>query len=106
MNSRVKTRTFIVLGVLVALALVFFVAPHASTAPDGLSKVGIDHKLDANAKPSAVAGSPLANYSVKGVDDTGLSRGIAGATGVLITLGFGYGLFVVMKKTRRREGVG
>lgn len=99
-----RTRTFVVLGVLVALALVVFVSPYASSAPDGLEKVAADHSLDANAKASPVAGSPLADYSTKGVADPGLSKAVSGAVGVLVTLGAGYGLFYVLKRRQPADG--
>ena len=79
--------TLIVGGLLVALALVFFVAPHASSAPDGLEKVAADHQMDTGERVSTVADSPLADYSVRGVDNSGLGIGLAGALGVAITLG-------------------
>lgn len=101
-----RTRTFVILGVLVALALVVFVSPHASTSPDGLAKVGADKGLDSGATKSAASGSPLANYATKGVDDGGLSKGISGAIGVLVTLGAGYGLFFVLKKRPDHGGPG
>lgn len=105
MKSRMTTRTFVFLGVLVALALVVFVGPLASSSPDGLEKVSADHSIDADAKASPVAGSPLADYSAKGVDDEGLSTGVAGAIGVLVTLGAVYGLFFVIKRRDPDGGV-
>ena len=98
-----RTRTFVILGVLVALALVVFVSPFASSSPDGLERVAIDHKLDTNAKSSPVAGSPLADYSTTGVDDERLSTVISGAVGVMVTLGVGYALFFVLKKKEPGE---
>ena len=94
-------RAFLVVGILVALVLAFFVAPLASSSPDGLERVAIDHKLDSNVKASPTEKSPLAGYSTGG--DSRLSTGIAGVVGVGATLGIGYGLFFVMKKTRRSD---
>ena len=96
-------RTFVILGVLVTLALVVFVSPFASSSPDGLEKVAIDHRLDTNAKASPVAGSPLADYSTSGVDDERLSTVLSGVIGVVVTLGAGYGLFFVLKKKEPGE---
>lgn len=96
-------RAFLAVGLLVALGLAFFVAPLASSAPDGLNKVASDHKLDTNAKASPTEKSPLAGYSTGG--DSRLSTGLAGVVGVTATLGIGYGLFFVMKKTRRTDDI-
>jgi cobalt/nickel transport system permease protein len=92
-------------GLLVALALAAFASPFASTEPDGLNKVAADHGFDAAARDSAAAGSPLAGYSVKHVDDDKVTKGLAGTIGVVLTLLvagaiFGGMWFVV----RRRAG--
>ena len=87
MSRRTSLTTLVVGGLLVSLALVFFVAPHASSAPDGLQKVAAEHKMDSGERGSAVADTPLADYRVPRVDDAGLSTGLAGALGVAISLG-------------------
>lgn len=101
MSCRTSITTLVVGGLLGALALVFFVGPHASSSPDGLEKVAADHQLDTGKRASTVAGSPLAHYSVSGVDDSGLSKGLAGALGVAITLGIT--LTATKLLTRRRS---
>ncbi len=98
---RLTFGAFLTAGLLVCLALVFFVSPRASGSPDGLSKVAIDKGLDAHERPSAMADGPTAGYAVEGVDHEGLSTGLAGAIGVAATFALGFGLLAVL---RRRTG--
>lgn len=97
-----STRTFVVIGVLVALVLAFFVSPMASENPDGLNKVAADNSIDSNAKESAASKSPTADYEVKGVGNKSLSKGISGVIGVMLTLVLGWALFASMKRMRRQ----
>jgi cobalt/nickel transport system permease protein len=99
--KKVSTRTFVLVGVAVALVLAFLVSPHASSSPDGLEKVAADKGIDVGVKDHAMADSPLADYAVKGVDNTSLSTGLAGIVGVAVTFAVGFGLFTVLKKSRR-----
>ena len=94
---------FIGLGLAVALVLTFFVSPFASSQPDGLEKVAGDKGFLETAEDSAVAGSPLADYSTDGIGNERLSTGIAGIIGVTVTFAVGSGLFVVMKQLGRRS---
>ena len=100
---------FLVVALLVAGGLSYF----ASSDPDGLDSVTLSGcdvvETDAgeqlegtciaqNATDSAVAGSPLAGYSIGGVEGT---VGPAGVIGVLVTLLVAAGLFWML---RRRSG--
>jgi hypothetical protein len=85
----------------VALALAFFVAPHASESPDGLEKVAIDEGFAGRESPHAMAGGPAAGYQVDGVDDPLMSTGVAGVLGVLVTFAIGAGVVLVLQRSRR-----
>jgi cobalt/nickel transport system permease protein len=89
------------MGIAVALALAFLGSPHASSSPDGLEKVASDKGLGVGVTRHAMAESPLADYAVKGVDNTRLSTSLAGIVGVAITFAVGFALFTVLKKSRR-----
>lgn len=78
--------TFLGIGLLVTLLVAAVLSGFASGEPDGLERVAIDEGFDATAEDSAVAGSPLADYGVEGVDDERIGTGIAGVIGVGITL--------------------
>lgn len=79
----ISDRTLAISGVVLALLLVVFVAPFASTAPDGLERVAADHGIVA-AEESAPGGSST----------------IAGVAGTLVVLALGVGLARLL--TRRR----
>jgi cobalt/nickel transport system permease protein len=84
-------------GLAVALVLAFFVSPYASSSPDGLEKVAADKGLDTGVNDHAAGDSPLADYAVKGVDNSRLSTGLAGVLGVVLTFGLGLGVFMVVR---------
>ncbi|MGH9133556.1 MAG: PDGLE domain-containing protein [Ilumatobacteraceae bacterium] len=94
----------VVTGLVVALALAVFVSPFASSSPDGLEKVAAEKSLDTEADDHALAGSPLGDYGVEGVDDERVATGLAGLIGVGVTFGVGLGVFALVKATRRRPG--
>ena len=94
---------FVIGGLIVTLGLAFFVSPYASSSPDGLEKVSIDKGFDSTAQESATADSPLADYSVKGVENESLSTGLAGIVGVAITFGVGMLLFGLLRTIRARR---
>ena len=101
-------------GLLVALVLAGIVSNFASGSPDGLDSVLRDGcTFDSNdeivsgtcgaqgATEHDLGDSPLSDYGVKGVDNSFLSTGLSGVVGVLVTLGIGYGLFVLLRSRNR-----
>lgn len=95
-----RTGWLVGVGLLVALVLAGLVSYYASSAPDGLEKVSADHGLDAHAKDSAAADSPLSGYGVSGIQNERLSVGVAGVIGVGVTFAVAGGAFLLL---RRRE---
>ncbi|UYQ62601.1 energy-coupling factor ABC transporter permease [Streptomyces peucetius] len=91
-------------GLVTSLVLAGFVSFYASASPDGLEKVAADKGFDASAKEHAAAGSPLADYGVKDVEDARLSGGLAGAIGVGATVAVGTGVFHVVRRRRDTAG--
>lgn len=96
-----RNRGFLVVGVLVALLIAGVGSFYASSSPDGLEWSAEEQGFGHTAEDSAVAGSPLADYGVSGVDDARLSGGLAGVIGVAVTLALAGGLTLVL---RRRGG--
>jgi cobalt/nickel transport system permease protein len=90
---------FVIVGLAVALALVFFIAPIASGDPDGLERVAIDEGFSTEAQDHPIA-TPLAEYGVSGVDSERVGTMIAGAIGVVVVFGFGLGLVSVLRRRR------
>lgn len=94
-----RTRTFLLAGLLVALLLGGVASYYASSHPDGLvyvaEKVGF---LDTADDQSAAADGPMAGYQVTGVDDPRLSGGLAGVIGIVITLALAGGLALAIRR--------
>ena len=101
--GRLKLSLFVAAGLALALLLAFLVSPEASSQPDGLEKVAIDHGFADQADDHGLADSPLADYGVKGVDDERMSTGLAGVVGVAVTFALGAGLFGLLRWRRRRS---
>jgi hypothetical protein len=99
---RPSNRTFLVVGVVVALLQAGIVSGFASGSPDGLEKVAEDRGFLNSATEHDLADSPVADYAVEGVDDERLSGGLAGVLGVGATLLIGGGLFLAVR--RRGDG--
>ncbi|MFK0255922.1 energy-coupling factor ABC transporter permease [Streptomyces sp. NPDC090445] len=87
-------------GLATALVLAGIVSFYASASPDGLEKVAADQGIDQNVTEHAAAGSPLADYGVKDVDDARLSGGLAGVIGVGATVAVGTGVFWAVRRRR------
>lgn len=101
MKSSLKL--FILGGLLVAIALVLFVSPFASSNPDGLNKVAIDKGFDDTATEHALEDGPLAGYGIRGIDNERMSKGLSGLIGVLVTFGVGLLLFGALRAARARH---
>jgi hypothetical protein len=101
MNRR--TVWFIVGGLAVALVLAFGVSRYASSKPDGLEKVAADHRLDTDEKSHTMADGPFADYGTRGIDDPGLSTGVAGVVGVFATFAIAGGLVWLATRRSKRD---
>lgn len=100
----VSLKVLVIGGLAVALLLALLAGPLASDSPDGLEKVAEENGLMAGAAEHGFSGSPLADYSVRGVDGDSLGTGLSGIIGVLLTFAAGYGLFTVVRsKSTGRE---
>lgn len=95
---RRRNGIFLLVGIALALVLAGVVSYYASSAPDGLEKVSADHGLDAGARDSATADSPLAGYGVSGISNDRLSVGVAGVIGVGVTFLIAGGAFYLVRR--------
>jgi cobalt/nickel transport protein len=93
-------RLFLIGGLLVAAGLALLVSGFASSSPDGLEKVAEDKGFLETAKDHRFADGPLADYTVRGIDNERLSTGLSGLIGVLVTFGVGLALFALVRATR------
>ncbi len=99
-THRLSLLTFLAVGVATCVLMVVFIAPWASSHPDGLEKVSADTGIDASALEHDLAGSPLADYGVDGVDSRMLGTGLAGVIGVVATFVVGAGSVWLIRRRR------
>ncbi|MGC0420851.1 high-affinity Fe2+/Pb2+ permease [Embleya sp. AB8] len=104
--TRVRTRTLLIAGVLLAVVLAGFVSYYASKSPDGLEKVSADKGINAKEQDHQFKDGPLADYNVKGVHNERLSGGLAGVIGVAATLLVGTGVFWLVRKRNTGTATG
>lgn len=101
-RRRLSIAAFVVAGLVVAVLLVVFVAPHASSNPDGLERIAADSGIDRDARPSAAADGPLAGYGVAGVESATAGTIVAGVVGVAGTFIIVVGVMLVLRRRRSR----
>ena len=103
MASRPRLAVVIAAGIAIPVAVAVRVSPFASSEPDGLERVAIDEGFDHTATDHALADGPTADYAVDGVDDEGLSTGLAGLIGVAVTFALAAGLTVLVRRMGGRR---
>jgi cobalt/nickel transport protein len=96
-----RRNAFLLAGLVVSLLLAGIVSGFASGDPDGLEKVAEDKGFLETAEDHALADGPLADYTVRGVENERVSTGLAGVLGVGLTFAFGLGLFALVKRRDR-----
>ena len=108
-----RTTGFLLAGLFVALLLAGVVSNFASAAPDCLDaattrgctlndagEITGGTCMAQGAKDHEVAGSPLADYAVTGLDNPYLSTGLSGVLGVLLTFAIAGGVFWLSRGRR------
>jgi hypothetical protein len=96
----VRSRTFLLTGLVVALLIAGVGSYYASGNADGLERVAEQVGFVDRAERSPAADGPFAGYSTRGVDDERLGGGLAGVAGSLLVLVVAFGLF---RALRRRD---
>lgn len=97
-----RTRTLLLLALLVSVLLAGGVSYYASGSPDGLERVATDQGIAGQARDHDLAGSPLADYGVTGVSNERLSGGLAGLAGIAVTGVAATGLVLVLRRKGRQ----
>src|SRR5262245_65464286 len=83
--TRIPTRLFVVLGLVVAVGVAVFASPWASSSPDGLEKVAASKGFLDDGRPHALQeSSPLPGYAFPGVGDPRVATALAGLAGTLL----------------------
>lgn len=98
-----STRTLVIAGTVLALALAAFAAPCASSAPDGLERVAADHGIAAAEHPTW-RGAPLPDYQMPGITCPRLATGTAGVIGTLLVFLAAGGIGLWLKRQRPPAG--
>ncbi len=106
MSRLTRTRTFLLVGLALALGIAGVASYYASSAPDGLERTAQDAGFSDSARDSATADSPLADYAMSGVDSERLSEGMAGILGVLVVLVLATLLTRVLRRRRAENADG
>lgn len=100
---RARTRTVVLVGLLVSLVIAGGVSYYASASPDGLEFVAEQVGFLDRAQDSAAAQGPLADYGVSGVADDRLSGGLAGVIGVAVTAALAFSLMWALRRRGARK---
>jgi hypothetical protein len=93
----------VVVGLAVSLVLAAGVSYYASSQPDGFEKSAGEIGFLDTAEESPLAGSPLAEYGVAGVDNERLSGGLAGVIGVASTAAISFGIFYGLRRFNKSK---
>jgi hypothetical protein len=88
----------VVVGLVLSLVLAGGLSYYASSQPDGFEKSAGEIGFLDTAEESPLAGSPLAEYGVAGVENERLSGGLAGLIGVASTAAISFGIFYTLRR--------
>ena len=104
-KSRKSLYILIAAGLALAVALALFVAPWASSEPDGLEKVAEDKGFIEAAEETEPAweSSPNPDYAMPGLEENRPAlAGLAGTMGIFL---IAWGLALLLKKKGDKEGI-
>lgn len=102
-ETKVKTRTFVIGGALVALVFAAVISQFAVDNPDGLERVATDAGIVSSETGHALSDSIFADYATSGIDNESLSLAIAGIVGTLVTVAVAAGIFLTVRDRRGRQ---
>jgi cobalt/nickel transport system permease protein len=94
LEARTQTQTsfrqILIFGLVISCGLVIFIAPLASSWPDGLERVAENLGFAGKASQTAILKSPLPDYQTPGVSSVDISTIMAGLLGVLVVFALSY----------------
>jgi hypothetical protein len=96
--KRMSVLAFVLVGIAASVALVLLLAPNANPNPDGLEKVATEQGIDSEARRHALAGGPLADYGVDGVENRYVRTWAAGVIGVIATFAICAGVVYLVRR--------
>jgi cobalt/nickel transport protein len=90
----------IIAGLIIALIVVFFLSPLASSLPDGLERVAKDHGFIARGEQSNVWIAPVPEYVFPGIKNEKLAVSISGLLGTVVIFGIGCSVAFLLKRRK------
>ncbi len=96
-------RAFIVYGLIVTAGLILFVAPFASSLPDGLEKVAARLGFGGKAVRQPFVSIPFTDYKLPGISSVSLSTITAGILGMILVFGLSVILAYVLFPSAREN---
>lgn len=103
-RGSVKSRTFVIGGLLVALVFAAVVSQFAVDDPDGLESVAQQTGFVSAGSEHALADSVFADYATAGINNEAVTLAVAGIVGTLVTLAVAAGIFLAVRDRRTRRG--
>jgi cobalt/nickel transport system permease protein len=107
-NERPQTgyKHILVFGIIISCALVIFIAPLASSWPDGLERVAENLGFMSKAAETGIVTSPLPDYQTPGIGWAGVSTIIAGLIGVIAVFALSYLLARILTPSKKAVNQG
>mgnify|MGYP002637149275 FL=1 len=93
----------VLVGLALSLVIAGGISYYASSEPDGFEKSAGEIGFLDTAEESPLAGSPLAEYGVAGVENERLSGGLAGVIGVASTAAISFGIFYGLRRFNKSK---
>lgn len=93
----------VLVGLALSLVIAGGISYYASSHPDGFEKSAGEIGFLDTAEDSPLAGSPLAEYGVAGVENERLSGGLAGVIGVASTAAISFGIFYGLRRFNKSK---
>lgn len=94
-------KKIILTGLFIAVAIAIFLAPFASSHPDGLEKVADDKGFLHKGESTELFSAPIPDYEMPGVKQEKIAVSLAGIIGTLVTFLAAYGIGYLMKLRRK-----
>lgn len=91
-------KRIVLVGLLIAVAIAFFLSPFASQSPDGLEKVADDKGFLHKGEGKEVFSAPIPDYTVPGVKNEGMATSLAGLIGTLVVFAAASGLGYLLRR--------
>lgn len=98
-----KTRTFVIGGLMVALVFAGVVSQFAVDNPDGLESVAEETGFADAGTDHGLADSMFADYATAGITNESVSLAVAGVVGTVVTLAVAAGIFLAIRDRRGRD---